>query len=109
MPESEPWLLLLVILFAGFAVADSDRRVRALLTIFGWIVAGNILGVVIGMAYGFSSTGAVEAAELSSFAVGAAASIECMRRNRRVRPRQSGRRRRPAEREIALSGPARVQ
>ena len=111
MPESEPWLLLLVVLFAGFAVADSDRRVRALLTIIGWIVAGNILGVVIGMAYGFSSTGAVEAAELSSFAVGAAASIECLRRSRRVRPRPSAglRKHRPAEPGIVISGPARVQ
>ena len=111
MPESEPWLVLLVVLFAGYAVADSDRRVRALLIIIGWIVAGNILGVVIGMAYGFSSTGAVEAAELSSFAVGAAASIECMRRNRRVRPRHSGRvrRQRPAERGVVINGPARVQ
>ena len=111
MPESEPWLLLLVVLFAGYAVADSDRRVRALLTIIGWILAGNVLGVMIGMAYGLSSNGAVEAAELSSFAVGAAASIECMRRNRRVRPRHAGRagRHRTAERGIAIRGPARVQ
>ena len=111
MPESEPWLLLLVILFAGFAVADSERRVRALLIIIGWIVAGNILGVVIGMAYGFSSSGAVQAAELSSFAVGGAASMECLRRSRRVRPRHSGRTRRTrlAERGIAISRPARVQ
>ncbi len=110
MPESEPWLVLLVVLFAGYAVADSDRRVRALLIIIGWIVAGNILGVVIGMAYGFSSTGAVEAAELSSFAVGAAASIECMRRNGRVRPQHSGRvrRQRPAERGVVINRPARV-
>lgn len=111
MPESEPWLVLLVVLFAGFAVADSDRRVRALLTIIGWIVAGNILGVVIGMAYGFSSSGAVQAAELASFAVGAAASMECMRRNRKVPPQRSGgaRRRRLAEGGVVISGPARVQ
>lgn len=111
MPESEPWLVLLVVLFAGFAVADSDRRVKALLTIIGWIVAGNVLGVVIGMAYGFSSTGAVQAAELSSFAVGAAASMECMRRNRKVPPHHSGRARRQrlAKRGVVISGPARVQ
>ncbi len=109
MPESEPWLVLLVVLFAGYAVADSDRRVRALLTIIGWIVVGNVLGVVIGMAYGFSSTGAVEAAELASFAVGAAASIECMRRNRRVRPRPGRvRRQRLTERGVVINGAARV-
>jgi hypothetical protein len=111
MPESEPWLVLLVVLFAGYAVADSDRLVRELLIIIGWIVAGNILGVVIGMTYGFSSTGAVEAAELASFALGAAASIECMRRTRRLQPRHSGRarRQRRAERGVVISGPARVQ
>ena len=111
MPESEPWLVLLVVLFAGFAVADSDRRVKALLTIIGWIVAGNVLGVVIGMAYGFSSAGAVQAAELSSFTVGTAASMECMRRNRRVPPQYSGRARRHrlAKRGIVMSRPARVQ
>lgn len=74
--------MLLIVLFAGFAVADSDRRVRELLAIIGWTVAGYILGVVIGIAYGLPSTGAVRIAELSSFAAGAAASIECMRRNK---------------------------
>src|SRR5579864_5761790 len=91
MLESAPWPLLLIVLFAGFAVADSGRRVRALLIIIGWTVAGNILGMIIGIVYGFSATEGVRPAELSSFAAGVAASIECMRCNTRAPWRHSGR------------------
>jgi hypothetical protein len=103
MLDSAPWALLLVILFAGFVVADSARRVRALLTIIGWTLAGNVLGVVIGLVYGFPSSGAARPAELASLVVGIAASIECMRRNARARPASSRRASQPGNVKALLS------